>query len=68
LDLCEAAAAAKDFKRVELVATLAGEPLYRRRGYEEIERIRVPAPNGVMMPALRMGKKLKSDSNLISLS
>src|SRR5258705_7063896 len=34
LKLCETAAAREGFSRVELAATLAGEPLYRACGYE----------------------------------
>lgn len=53
LDHCEAAAAAKGFTRLELAATLGGEPLYRAYGFEEIERI---VDGGV--PLIRMGKPI----------
>jgi GNAT superfamily N-acetyltransferase len=46
LSLCEAAAAAAGFRRVELVATLAGERLYGACGYEilgQVWRSRHPA-------------------------
>ena len=33
LDVCEAAAVAADYRRVELMATLAGVPLYEARGF-----------------------------------
>jgi GNAT superfamily N-acetyltransferase len=36
LGLCEAAAAAEGFSRVELMATLAGKPLYSACGYAEM--------------------------------
>ena len=39
LSICEGAARAKGFTRVELTATMSGKPLYRACGYEEIERI-----------------------------
>jgi GNAT superfamily N-acetyltransferase len=39
LGLCEAAARSEGFRRVELMGTLAGEPLYRACGYEPIERV-----------------------------
>jgi len=53
LGLCEGAAAAEGFRRLELVATLSGEPLYHRHGYVEIERFE---DGGV--PLVRMGKAI----------
>jgi len=55
---CEVAAAAAGFRKVELMSTLAGEPLYRACGYTEIERF-TPAPvEGVELPLIRMGKAI----------
>jgi len=56
LSLCEQAAAAEGFARTELAATLAGEPLYRACGYQEIERFEAPTSKGVSIPLIRMGK------------
>ena len=57
LDESEKAAGAEGFHRVELMATLAGEPLYRASGYREIER--KPADvGGVKVPLILMGKDL----------
>ena len=58
LSLCEAAAAAEGFARVELMATLSGEPLYRACGYREIERTAAAPVGGVIVPLIRMGKTL----------
>jgi len=58
LGLCEAAAAAEGFGRVELMSTMAGEPLYRACGYREIERTAAPTAAGVDVPLVRMGKPL----------
>ena len=58
LGLCEAAAAAEGFSRVELMATLAGEPLYLACGYAEIERTASAPIEGVVVPLVRMGKRL----------
>lgn len=58
LALCEEAAWAAGFRRTELMATLAGEPLYRACGYKEIERVAAPPLDGVAVPLVRMGKYL----------
>jgi GNAT superfamily N-acetyltransferase len=60
LDACETAAAAEGFRRCELAATLAGEPLYLACGYRQIERFDEPTPQGVEVPLVRMGKSLTS--------
>ncbi len=58
LELCEAAARAEGFTRVELMATLAGEPLYRAFGFQPIERT-TDARGGAPVPLVRMGKSLR---------
>ena len=58
LGACEAAARSEGFTRVELAATLAGEPLYRACGYAEIERFSSRTSTGVDVPLIRMGKAL----------
>ena len=55
--LCEEAIRAEGFTRAELMATMAGEPLYRACGYEMIEAV-TERPGGVAVPLLRMGKRL----------
>jgi GNAT superfamily N-acetyltransferase len=57
LKLCEDAARAEGFTRAELMATMAGEPLYRACGYVEIERVE-ERPGGVPVPLVLMGKRL----------
>ena len=57
LSLCEAAARSEGFKRVELMATMAGEPLYRACGYQPCERV-MDDRGGVAVPLLRMSKSL----------
>ena len=57
LRLCETAARAEGFDRVELVATMGGEPLYRASGYTDIEWFE-DARGGVPVPLVRMGKSL----------
>lgn len=57
LSLCESAARKEGFLKVELMATLAGEPLYRACGYEPVERIHDDR-GGVPVPLIRMQKSL----------
>ena len=57
LALCEQAARAEGFRRVELMATLPGEPLYRACGYLEMERTAAQVGD-VRVPLVRMGKAL----------
>ena len=55
LELCEAAAKAEGFTRLELMATLSGRELYSRCGYLEIEHI-LDDRGGEPVPLVRMGK------------
>jgi GNAT superfamily N-acetyltransferase len=57
LETCEAAARAAGFTRFEMGATLTGVPMYRVRGYVELERLEVPLANGESLPIVRMAKK-----------
>ena len=58
LEVCEAAAAAAGFKRLEMGATLTGVPLYAARGYIEGERRQVPLAPGLSLPIVHMEKQL----------
>src|SRR5512143_3818964 len=57
ISLCEEAAKAEGFRKMELVATLSGEPLYRACGFESYEKI-VDDRGGAGVPLLRMRKSL----------
>ena len=57
LSLCEQAARAEGFRQMELMATLAGEPLYRVCGYHPVERV-IDDRGGAAVPLLRMTKLL----------
>jgi GNAT superfamily N-acetyltransferase len=58
LEACERAIADARFCRIELVATLAGEPLYAAFAYEAVERFSIPLTGGLALPAVRMVKAL----------
>ena len=57
LALCESAARAEGFRRLELMATLSGRALYSRCGYADIEAIE-DARGGAAVPLVRMGKPI----------
>jgi GNAT superfamily N-acetyltransferase len=57
LALCEGAAAAEGFRRVELMATLSGRVLYAACGYRDLEPV-TDARGGAPVPLMRMGKAL----------
>jgi GNAT superfamily N-acetyltransferase len=52
----EAEAHAAGFRRYEMGSTLTGVPLYRLKGYVEVERIAVPLNNGEALPVVKMVK------------
>ena len=58
LQHCESEAERAGFQRFEMGSTLTGVPLYRLRGYTELERVDVPLPNGEVLPVIHMTKSL----------
>lgn len=63
LTACEDAALAAGFSRVELVATLPGEPFYLSKGYAKGEAMDLKTADGESLPAFRMTKTLKPAPN-----
>ena len=61
LESCEEAARTAGFRKIELVATLPGEPFYLGMGYEKAEPIQIETPDGESLPAFRMWKTLRPD-------
>jgi GNAT superfamily N-acetyltransferase len=58
----ENAARQAGFHRFEMGSTLTGVPLYRLKGYVEVERIAVPLWNGDALPVVKM---IKHDSRAV---
>jgi GNAT superfamily N-acetyltransferase len=56
LNACEQAAREAGFKRIELAATLPGEPFYSALGYSIIEPFDIPLPDNESLPVIRMEK------------
>jgi GNAT superfamily N-acetyltransferase len=57
LECCEAGAVAAGFGRLQLVATLAGQPLFRSFGFEAIEAF-TDTTTGIAIPLVRMTKPI----------
>ena len=57
LQLCEDAARAEGFARLELMGTMSGRPLYESYGFQPIEDI-LDARGGAQVPLTRMGKAI----------
>jgi GNAT superfamily N-acetyltransferase len=59
LDECARAARAAGFRRLELMSTLPGKPLYARRGFRALEDVDLELPGGVRFPLTRMSRDLE---------
>ncbi|HWM20435.1 MAG TPA: GNAT family N-acetyltransferase [Ilumatobacteraceae bacterium] len=59
LAVCEAAAAAEGFTTLELMATMAGQPLYTACGFVAVEQLD-DASTGTPIPLVRMTKSIAS--------
>ena len=57
LEACEAAAAAKGFEALELMATRSGRPLYEAYGFRPVEEVE-DASGGAPVPLTRMRKQV----------
>ena len=58
LEECEAAAKREGFKRLSLVATLPGVPLYLAYGFDALEDVDVTMPDGSRIPCVAMDKPI----------
>lgn len=58
MEECERAARESGVRRMELMATLTGIPLYERSGFRLLERVDLELPDGVAFPLARMAREL----------
>jgi GNAT superfamily N-acetyltransferase len=58
---CERAIQQSRFGTVDIVATLAGEPLYVSFGYSAVERFEIAMIGGLKLPVVRMSKKMSNE-------
>ena len=59
LEVCETAALAAGFRRLEMGATLSGVAFYRAKGYEEIENQNAPLGDGEVLPIVKMARDFR---------
>jgi GNAT superfamily N-acetyltransferase len=58
---CERAIFEVGFRKVDIVATLAGEPLYASFGYVVVERYEIALLHGIRLQVVRMTKSVEAD-------
>ncbi len=58
MQACAEAAFAAGFRRLELMATLPGVPLYAAFGFSAVEEVVERLPNGILIPFVRMTRRL----------
>lgn len=58
LEACEDAARSEGFTQLALGATLAGAPLYRAYGFEDVEVLDIEMPDGVRVDVISMSKAI----------
>jgi predicted N-acetyltransferase YhbS len=63
--LCEQSAQKAGFTRMELAATLPGEPLYAALGYQVTKRLDVQMPDGEVLPVAYMAKALAAEGGVL---
>jgi GNAT superfamily N-acetyltransferase len=60
LEECEAAARREGFRRLSLLATLPGVPLYLTYGFEPLEEIEIALEDGVKLECVAMEKPIEN--------
>ena len=60
LEAAEAAARSEGFRRLDLMATLPGVPLYRAFGFRELDRVEITMPDGVTIAGVVMDRPIES--------
>ena len=59
MSACELAIIEAGFRTVDIVATLAGEPLYASFGYAVVERYEIAMTGGLSLPVVRMIRSME---------
>lgn len=65
IEACEAAAAREGFRRLALLATLPGVPLYRACGFEPLEEVEIILTDGVPLACIAMEKPIEGSRRAV---
>jgi len=65
---CEDALIAMGFAHVEISATLVGEPLYTKFGYESVEHYEIPLEGVKPMEVIKMTKSIRTSKTIAWLA
>jgi GNAT superfamily N-acetyltransferase len=63
LEACEDAARREGFRRLSLMSTLPGLPLYEAYGFQTVEEVEITMPDGVTLPCVAMELALAERSS-----
>jgi len=58
LEECEAAARREGFRRLALMSTMPGLPLYLAYGFQSLEEVEIPLPDGLTIAGASMDKPI----------
>jgi len=58
LEECEAAARREGFRRLALMSTMPGLPLYLAYGFQSLEEAEIPLPDGLTIAGVSMDKPI----------
>ena len=64
LATCERAARAEGFRRLTLMATIPGVPLYLAFGFRAVERVELSLPDGVVVTGVAMERSIEPSGSV----
>jgi GNAT superfamily N-acetyltransferase len=65
LEACEEAARHEGFRRLVLMSTLPGLPLYRAYDFRSLEEVEITLPDGVTLPCVSMDKPIEGPIKVV---
>lgn len=63
LEECEAAARREGFRQLALMSTMPGLPLYLAYGFQPLEDVEIPLPNGLTIAGVAMDRPIDPETS-----